>query len=269
MAAAGNDSTNTDTSPSYPASLTENNVVAVAATDSQNVLASFSNYGVKSVAIAAPGVDLLSTLNGGTYGDKSGTSMATPVVTGVLALVWSEHPSWSYSQVITQVENTVTKVPALSGKIASGGVVNAAAAVGAVSAASTPATILSATSSGPSANTLSTIQLTFDRGISPSSFTPGDLTLLGPSGKIPISSVTVVANTSDRTFNLSFATQTVAGTYTLYVGTSVQDLAGNPIAAYQTQFKITNTQTPPPPVKTSVISSKGSGPSATRSRLSR
>ena len=61
-----------------------------------------------AVDLAAPGVNILSTLPGNKYGYDSGTSMATPEVTGALALVWSEHPTWSYTQVINQVLDTVT-----------------------------------------------------------------------------------------------------------------------------------------------------------------
>src|SRR5262249_30983717 len=100
VAAAGNDASNNDRTPVYPASFTHDTVVPVAAPDRQDHLASFSNYGATSVDLAAPGVDILSTLPGGQYGFLSGTSMATPQVTGVLALVWAQHPTWSYSQVI-------------------------------------------------------------------------------------------------------------------------------------------------------------------------
>src|SRR5437660_788984 len=78
-------------------------LVSVAASDTTTNLAGFSNYGVSSVSLAAPGANILSTLPGGGYGVKSGTSMATPMVAGALALVWSQHPGWTYAQVINQV----------------------------------------------------------------------------------------------------------------------------------------------------------------------
>ncbi|HEY7154911.1 MAG TPA: S8 family serine peptidase [Gemmataceae bacterium] len=140
VAAAGNEGANDDITPDYPASFKRslNNVVAVAATDSSDRLASFSNYGAQSVSLAAPGVNILSTLPGGRYGDMSGTSMATPEVTGALALVWGLHPSWSYIQVINQVLRTTDKLSSLQGKVASGGRLDIAAAVGASSSTSKP-----------------------------------------------------------------------------------------------------------------------------------
>ncbi len=261
VAAAGNNGTNNDVAPVYPANLTENNVVAVAATDQYNNLASFSNYGTQTVALAAPGVNILSTLPGGTYGNKSGTSMATPIVSGVLALVWSIHPSWTYAQVINQVESTVTKVSSLTGKVASGGIVNAAAAVGA-SFTSLSTSVLSSSAAGPATNTLSTITLTFSRALSPATFTAADLGLLSPAGHIDITGVAPVAGSNNTTFTITFATQTVAGTYTLYVGANATDVLGNSIAPYQAQFKITASTTSLPPTATSIVSSSGSGPTS-------
>jgi subtilisin family serine protease len=259
VAAAGNGGNNNDASPVYPANLTENNVVAVAATDQYNNLANFSNYGAKSVAMAAPGVNILSTLPGGSYGEKSGTSMSTPIVAGVMALVWSAHPSWTYLQVINQVESTVTKVSSLNGKVATGGIVNAAAALG-VSAQPSQTTVVNSSASGPSANTLSTITLTFSRALSASTFTAGDLGLLGPAGHIAITGVAPVAGTNNQTFTITFATQSTLGAYTLYVGANALDVLGSPIAAYQAQFKIVQSTpiTPPPP--SSIVSASGKGP---------
>lgn len=88
VAAAGNDGRNNDTTPSYPASYNAPNVIAVAASDSNDALASWSNYGT-TVHLAAPGVGILSTIRNGKYASWGGTSMATPHVSGAAALVLS------------------------------------------------------------------------------------------------------------------------------------------------------------------------------------
>jgi thermitase len=129
VAASGNASTNNDRSPHYPSSYNVPNVISVAALDRNDRLASFSNYGLKSVAIAAPGVDILSTWLGNAYEEKSGTSMATPVVAGVAALIASEHPRISVDQLKRRVLGSVDELATLKGKIVTGGRVNAAKAL--------------------------------------------------------------------------------------------------------------------------------------------
>jgi len=129
VAASGNSSTNNDRNPHFPSSYNVPNVVSVAALDRNDQLASFSNYGVKSVAIAAPGVDILSTWLGNAYEEKSGTSMATPVVSGVAALIVAEHPRIPVDQLKKRLLDSVDPLPQLKGKIATGGRINAAKAV--------------------------------------------------------------------------------------------------------------------------------------------
>jgi subtilisin family serine protease len=131
VAAAGNATTNNDRTPHYPSSYNVPNVISVAALDRNDQLASFSNYGVKSVAIAAPGVDILSTWLGDEYEEKSGTSMATPVVAGVAALLAADNPKLTVDELRARVVAAVDPLNSLKGKVASGGRINAAKALGA------------------------------------------------------------------------------------------------------------------------------------------
>ena len=129
VAAAGNASTNNDRSPHFPSSYNVPNVISVAALDRHDQLASFSNYGVKSVAVAAPGVDILSTWLGNEYEEKSGTSMATPVVAGVAALVVGENPRISVDDLRKRILASSDPIVALKGKTVTGGRINAAKAL--------------------------------------------------------------------------------------------------------------------------------------------
>jgi subtilisin family serine protease len=230
VAAAGNGGGNNDTAPSYPGAYRLDNVVAVAATDRDGNLAVFSNYGSSTVMLAAPGVGILSTDRGGSYTVRSGTSMATPHVTGVLSLVWDLHPTWTYSQVIHQVLSTVDPLPTLRGKVATGGKLDAARAL---SQGSRPAShpgprVLTSSASGPSFDTLGRVRLTFDRALDVGSFTRGQVQLVGPGGRlIPISAIRVVAGSGDRQFDVIFPVQTAAGTYRLTIGPDVRDKSGH------------------------------------------
>ncbi|HEY7329261.1 MAG TPA: S8 family serine peptidase [Gemmataceae bacterium] len=240
VAAAGNEGTNNDNNPDYPASFSQslNSVVSVAATTNTDQLASFSNYGAHSVDLAAPGVNILSTMPGNKYQDMSGTSMATPMVTGAMALVWGEHPTWSYSQVINQVLNTTDKLPSLQGKVQTGGRLDLAAAVGWNLTTRTTPAISSVKPVGPTSNSMNEIVLTFNEPIDVSSFSSSAVTLTTPSGvKIPVT-VRVVSNSGDRQIELTFTKQTQLGTYHLYVNSGVRDLQGNVMPAYQSAITL-------------------------------
>jgi len=125
VAAAGNNGANSDTSPAYPAAYDLANIISVAATDRNDLLASFSNWGAVSVDLAAPGVDILSTLPGNQYGLNSGTSMATPHVAGAYALALSVSvPGIPVAQVKNILLSSVDHIPAMAGKCVSNGRLN-------------------------------------------------------------------------------------------------------------------------------------------------
>ncbi len=226
VAAAGNSGTNDTTTPFSPASYsaTYPNLIAVAATDSNGKLASWSNYGVGTVQLAAPGVNVYSTTTSG-YGYLSGTSMAAPMVTGTIALVEAAHPTWSMQQVIDAVLDHTTPDPSLSGFVATGGIVNAAAAVDNTIGPHITSASLSGAVTGVSS--LSTLTVTFNEEVNPATFTPSQVALTGPAGTVSGISVAAVTGSNDHQFTISFPSQTAPGTYTLKVGPDIQDWYGN------------------------------------------
>jgi subtilisin family serine protease len=125
IAAAGNSASNNDSSPHYPSSYAADNVIAVAATDHSDGIANFSSYGATSVDVGAPGVDILSSVKNGTYTKFSGTSMATPHVAGIAALVKAVFPDATHHQIKARILNTADPVASLAGRTLTGGRANA------------------------------------------------------------------------------------------------------------------------------------------------
>ncbi len=129
VAAAGNNASNNDTIPGYPASYDVANIISVAAIDNKGDLANFSNYGKRSVHVAAPGVKVFSSLNDGKYDSWSGTSMATPHVSGVAALLLAYDTALTAADVKNRIVNTARPLSTIKRRVLSGGIVDAYAAL--------------------------------------------------------------------------------------------------------------------------------------------
>jgi subtilisin family serine protease len=125
VTAAGNSSNNNDLNPMYPAAYNVPSNLAVAASTDGDSLASFSNYGAKSVAVAAPGYFIYSTYPGGSYALMSGTSMAAPFVSGLAGLALREASQLSGYQVKQLIQSSVNTRSQFSGKVTTSGRVNA------------------------------------------------------------------------------------------------------------------------------------------------
>lgn len=225
VAAAGNGDAagrpiNIDINPFYPASysLSAANMIVVAATDSRDQIASFSNYGVQTVQLGAPGVNIASTWPGNQYYYASGTSMATPHVTGSAALVLSAQPALSTAQVKAAILNNVDPISSLSGKTATGGRLNVNRAI--PSTAPDFSISMSPSSSTVTAggSTTYTVTVTPSGGFSGSvSFSVSGL----PSGATGSFNLTSVTGSGSTTLTVTTTTGTLSGSSTLTVtGTS-------------------------------------------------
>ncbi len=131
LAAAGNSTSDNDSTPSYPSNYESANVIAVAAIDRAGALADFSSYGSTTVDIAAPGVAIYSSTaaSDSSYASFNGTSMATPHVAGVAALLRSAYPGAGITELRNRLLIAATPLPSLAGRVATGGMVNAGAAM--------------------------------------------------------------------------------------------------------------------------------------------
>jgi Subtilase family/Fervidolysin N-terminal prodomain len=137
IAAAGNSFTNTDLEPNYPSGFDVPNVVSVGATDAADRKAWFSNYGVSTVDVSAPGLNIVSTWPGGAYRSQDGTSMAAPHVAGAAALAKSAFPTASGVGLKALLLRTVDPLASLTAASRTAGRLNAHAALACATAPQT------------------------------------------------------------------------------------------------------------------------------------
>jgi subtilisin family serine protease len=129
VVAAGNDGGNTDTSPSYPASYALDNIISVANLNYDGTLHSSSNYGAKTVDLAAPGSYILSTTPNNGYSYMTGTSMAAPMVSAAAAMVYSYYKDITLADVKDILLSSTKSLTSLSGKTVTGGMLDLGAAM--------------------------------------------------------------------------------------------------------------------------------------------
>jgi subtilisin family serine protease len=186
VAAAGNDGNDNDGALAfYPAGYDVDGLIAVAASNNQDALAAFSNFGATSVDLAAPGQNVLGGSLPNSWGFGSGTSFSSPKVAGVAALIMAVRPDLSAQQVAGVINGTVDLLPGLSGKVASGGRLNAGSALDLVTA---PVAVASAS---PSNGILPyTVQLSGGDSFDPHG------TIVTWSWKLPDGSVVKAVNTN-------------------------------------------------------------------------
>ena len=184
VAAAGNNGANNDLAfTSFPASYNVPGIISVAATTNLDTLAGFSNYGVQKVDVAAPGQSIWMAMNGGTYGYADGTSFASPIVAGIVALIYSIKPNASAVEVREALIAGSDPLPGLQGLVRSGGRVNAARTLqiiqtaGPVVRAVTPGPVVGQLLSDNTAR--NTVSVTFSRDIDASLLTTTAFSLRG------------------------------------------------------------------------------------------
>jgi subtilisin family serine protease len=230
VAAAGNNGTSNDTTAVYPCSYHTANEICVAATDSHDSLASFSNYGANSVDLAAPGQGILSTVPGG-YDTFSGTSMATPHVSGAAALALSTgyQSVWTLKATILAA---VDPLASLAGRVSTGGRLDVCKAIPACSGVAPPpppppppptvgdfsiSSVDARQAVGPGGSTSYTVAVTPTGGFS------GQVALAigglpaGAVGTVTPTPVSVASAAGTTTLNVTAGPSTPHGNYTLTI----------------------------------------------------
>jgi hypothetical protein len=210
VAAAGNDGLNNDAFAHYPSSYDSACIVAVAATDRNDGLASFSCYGKTSVDLGAPGVSILSTIPENKYDSFNGTSMATPHVSGVAALAVAVDPNISVSDLKSALLGGVEAIPSLTNKTVTGGRLNAKNTLELVRPS---LKLISADPTGRVTGPVSTITLTFSQPVETAAVVTSNFLLNGDGDD------GAFGTSDDVSVSITKVEQTVPGTVVLTVAT--------------------------------------------------
>jgi serine protease len=221
VAAAGNDAYDNDAQSSYPSGYPHDSVLAVASTTRTDSMSSFSQWGLTTVDLGAPGSDILSTVPGGGYASYSGTSMATPHVTGAAALAWSVNPELSAIEMKALLTSSGDDNAALAGKTVSGKRLNVNNALN--DADPTPGFTLAAT---PGSNTIEAGETaTYSFNVGSVADWNGEVSLT-LDGSLAGATLTTDTATPGATFELSVPTtaETQWGEYTFVVTGTSDDL---------------------------------------------
>jgi len=236
VAAAGNSALDNDVQANYPSNYLLENVLAVAATDRSEGIANFSNFGSGMVELGAPGVDIRSTVSSSNtaYDTYSGTSMATPHVSGALALVAAQFPNDTARMLINRICRSVDTTSSLSGKTATGGRLNVLKALNSTS----NAPFNDAFASAARLATTSSVMRASNTGASMESGEPSHAQAAGVAGSVwwtwtaPVSA-TVTIDLEGSSFD------TVLSVYSGTAVNSLSEVAGNDDAPGRTTSRVT------------------------------
>jgi PKD repeat protein len=240
VAACGNSATNNEVAPIYPASYNLDNIISVCATEPNDDLAAFSNYGATNVDLGAPGVAILSCWNGSdtNYETESGTSMAAAYVSGACAIMRAHFPNENYRQIISQILSNVDQVDTLRDYCISGGRLNLYKAL--MSASPPPATLIASFTASPS------------NGPAPLAIQFTDTSTGNPtawSWNFGDGSSTVTTENPTHTFSS-------AGNFTV---TLTVTGAGDATSSTSETIVVTNAASPPPPLWADFTADPSSG----------